>query len=130
MSNLHDNDIHLRAHADSFLGSAEAEVTIDRSPHGVGPDARCAMLVSTISMGALRTTVRSVSLVRGAGRLWRDLRAALNDEEKLRVLVLDTARRTQHLVDAELRAIVAEVLGRSASGQPADVTTATRTPVA
>ncbi len=128
MSNLHDNDVHIGVHASSIFGSADAEIFIDRTPRGVGPDARCALLVSTIAMTALTGAVRAVTLVRAAGRRWRALRALLADTEQLRAVALETARQTQLRVDAELRAIVAEVLGRTALEHAGEASTATGTP--
>ncbi len=113
---LHSNDVHIGVGVDLPFASAHAEVTIDRTPIGVGPDARCATLVGLVSLGVLTGIARGVSLVRTFPRVIRATRAGLRDDEALRSLVVKMASRAKVVIARELDDIIAS----AAAGEVAE----------
>ncbi len=102
--NLHDNDIHLRASFDVGFASGGAEIFIDRTPRGAGPDARCARLVALVSLGALAGVARGISIIPRAIRV---VRAGLRSDEALQAVLVTMANSARTIVSAEIDDILA-----------------------
>ncbi len=102
--NLHDNDIHLRASFNVGFASGGAEIFVDRTPRGVGPDARCARLLALVSLGALTGVARGLSLIPRAIRV---VRAGLCNDEALQSVVVTMANSARTIVSAEIDDILA-----------------------